>query len=984
MHVLRTKNLNNPFFAYYNINSLRYKFDDLKEILSKTPPDILVLAETKIDHTFPNAQFYLEEYYEPTRSDNSCHSGGIIEYIRKGIIRKRLNDFELKSFENIASELTINKVKYFLLSFYRTERKESKIANIKRFFDELSPILNKATSKYDNIILMGDINIDFKDTNSIGNRELKDFMNVFGLQNVIKDNTCFFRDNESSIDVILTNTPRKLFHSNTFELGISDCHKMVGTYLRVHMSRLKSKKITYRSLKNFDSEAFCLELGTKLKQISYENGNVAFDNLVSTYTDLLDRFAPLKCKTIRGNQSRFMNKSLSKAIMKRSALKSKYLKKKTSENRTNFKKQRNFCTKLRDQAIKNDFDEAFSDLNSNSKPFYDILKPYLTNKGALCNTDISLSENNNILSNDIEIANIFNEYYTNIVEHTSGNRPKNKADDLPTGSSFDIILDNITKTYEDHPSIKAIHNRKSDSQHTPFKFKPVKIKNVFNLLKSLDAKKAVGIDGIPPLILKISAKILAEPLTRIINICISDNVFPTLAKLASILPFFKKGDRSNKKNYRPVSVLSSLSKIFGKILQNQLIDFSNSFLSKYITSYRKGHSTEHVLIRLIEDWKAKLDNGFYVGAIMMDLSKAFDCISHDLLIAKMNAYKFDKSALKLIYSYLKGRRQCVKINSSSSNYQTIISGVPQGSILGPILFNIFINDLYFFFPNDNLFGFADDHSISNSSTSLEELKGKLSDDSKVAIDWLDNNQMIANPSKFQAIILNKSKDHILTDINIEGHNIKSSDLVTLLGIDIDDKINFDSHIGKLCTKTGGQLNCLYRFNKYLSVSAKKLAINSYIYSNFSYCPLVWHCSSTKSKNSIENMQKRALKLFDDSHSLGDFKPGKSSMEVKRLRSLAIEIYKTLNHLNPNYMFEIFKPSENRSSERLKHNIASQRFKQVKFGKNSIRVLGPKLWNSLPNQIKSLPTLEYFKNFMKTWGNKDCKYYDKYISYVQAI
>ena len=132
------------------------------------------------------------------------------------------------------------------------------------------------------------------------------------------------------------------------------------------------------------------------------------------------------------------------------------------------------------------------------------------------------------------------------------------------------------------------------------------------------------------------------------------------------------------------------------------------------------------------------------------------------------------------------------------------------------------------------------------------------------------------------------------------------------------------------------------------------------------------------------MQKRALKLFDDSHSLGDFKPGKSSMEVKRLRSLAIEIYKTLNHLNPNYMFEIFKPSENRSSERLKHNIASQRFKQVKFGKNSIRVLGPKLWNSLPNQIKSLPTLESFKNFMKTWGNKDCKYYDKYISYVQAI
>lgn len=142
--------------------------------------------------------------------------------------------------------------------------------------------------------------------------------------------------------------------------------------------------------------------------------------------------------------------------------------------------------------------------------------------------------------------------------------------------------------------------------------------------------------------------------------------------------------------------------------------------------------------------------------------------------------------------------------------------------------------------------------------------------------------MIANPSKFQAIILNKSKDHISTDINIDGHIIRSSNLVTLLGIDIDDKLNFDSHISNLCIKTGGQLNSLYRFNKYLSMPAKKLAINSYIYSNFSYCPLIWHCSSAKSKISIENMQKRALKLIDDSQSLEDFKPGKSSMEVKRL------------------------------------------------------------------------------------------------------
>ena len=191
LNKLRAKNLQNPLFSYYNINSLRFKFDDLKEIISKSLPDVLVFAETKLDSSFSNAQFFLEEYYEPTRKDKSCFSGGLIEYIRKGIIRKRLSDFELTNFESIASELTINKNKYFLLSFYRTERDENKLQNIIKFFQELSPILDKATNKYDDIILMGDINIDLHDKKCVGFKQLNDFMDIFNLTNLIKDKTCF-------------------------------------------------------------------------------------------------------------------------------------------------------------------------------------------------------------------------------------------------------------------------------------------------------------------------------------------------------------------------------------------------------------------------------------------------------------------------------------------------------------------------------------------------------------------------------------------------------------------------------------------------------------------------------------------------------------------------------------------------------------------------------------------------------------------------
>ena len=171
----RRKNFQNPFFAYYNINSLRFKFDDLKEVLSNSLPDVLVLAETKLDKSFPSAQFFLYEYFEPTRKDFSCHSGGIIEYIRKGIIRKRLEDLELNSFESIASEITINKEKTFLLSFYRTERHENRLDNIKKFFKELSGKLDIITQRYDNIIIMGDINIDSQNKKSAGYKDLNEF-----------------------------------------------------------------------------------------------------------------------------------------------------------------------------------------------------------------------------------------------------------------------------------------------------------------------------------------------------------------------------------------------------------------------------------------------------------------------------------------------------------------------------------------------------------------------------------------------------------------------------------------------------------------------------------------------------------------------------------------------------------------------------------------------------------------------------------------
>ena len=245
-----------------------------------------------------------------------------------------------------------------------------------------------------------------------------------------------------------------------------------------------------------------------------------------------------------------------------------------------------------------------------------------------------------------------------------------------------------------------------------------------------------------------------------------------------------------------------------RYIQNHICSHIDSFLSIFISAYRKIYSTNHVLMRLIENWKLQLDNNKWVGAVLMDLSKAFDCVPHDLLIAKMHAYGFDYDTLILFLSYLKNRKQGAKVNNSISPLLTMISGVPQGSILGPILFNLFINDLVLFMNNSDLLNYADDNTISAWENSLEELIQTLKSESETAIKWFQDNEMIVNPDKFQAIIINrygklKQNNHIL---KFGEYEIESKNSVTLLGIEIDDRISFHSHIHTLARGAAGQLN----------------------------------------------------------------------------------------------------------------------------------------------------------------------------------
>ena len=412
-----------------------------------------------------------------------------------------------------------------------------------------------------------------------------------------------------------------------------------------------------------------------------------------------------------------------------------------------YKKQRNFCVSLRRKCMKNCLKKLTEKGLTTNKSFWKFMKPFLTNKGFTGNNDITLIHQNKIISDEKQLTKLFNSYYINVIEKSSDTKTfginfKN--------TSVQSVRD-IVNSYENNPSIikiKQVVNGSNVSDSERFSFKTINESEIKDLLKNVDIKKASGVDTIPTKLVKLSADFLTPLLTKAINTSIAQNAFPENTKTASVIPLDKgKPNKNEMSNFRPVSVLNTFSKIYERVLKDQINSPWHIF-HRFLSAYRKNYSSQNILISLTEEWRKKLDNNFVVGAVLTDLSKAFDCIPHDLIIAKLSAYNFSDEALSYIYSYLTNRRQCVRINNTHSQLETIISGVPQGSILGPILFNLSINDLFFFVVLASLYNFADDNTLSAFATTIPELIKILESESEVFIDWFKVNKMIVNPDKF--------------------------------------------------------------------------------------------------------------------------------------------------------------------------------------------------------------------------------------------
>lgn len=939
---------NNLIIGHLNVNSLRWKFNELSYLLVESRFEVMVLSETKLDSSQRDALYEIPDY-ALYRQDKRSNSGGLIIYVSKNIPSTKgriglIND----DIEYMSVELNCKGNNILIVGIYKNPK--MKPDEFKRCFKKLC---EEIFDTHEHVIIIGDLNFNMLQTNT-----LSQMCPILNLTNIINEPTCFKSNNATLIDVMLVTKRRKFIKGFSIDTGISDFHNLIGGILRQHTPIPARKIIQYRKLSDIDYHEVnqeLMEANLAIMTMNEINGDSAFTKLHNTLISILDKHAPKKQKTIKRNDFHCMSKRLKKAILKRNQLRNKFFKYRSSHFLALYRKQRNEVTLLKREEIKKYFKEKCKGSTKN-KDFWKTIKPIFS-RSKTKNDNIPLQEGNRLVTDCLEACQIFNKFFSEI------------GSDIGSPENNQRPIEDIIDSYENHSSIRMIRNKINHSLAN-VEFREVSENEVRKAIKNLSTKKAAGYDEIPIKFIKMTSRQLTGPVTIIVNKCIQQNLFPECMKLANITPIYKKKDKLNKDNYRSVNLLIALSKIFEKLLSDQMCEHMKALFHSYLSGFRKAHGCQDILTRLTEDWRQALDNGDSIGVVAIDLSKAFDCMPHGLLLAKLHAYGLSINACLLLKSYLVNRKQRVKIGNTYSDWIFNIKGVPQGSILGPLLFNVFINDFLYYDLNAKVYNYADDNTLSYSDSNVNDIKLKLEADCIKAMEWFQDNNMKANADKFQLMILNRHESNADHCVTIGNSIIHATPSITILGIEFDNKLKFEKYVTEVCNQTGKQINALKRIRNYLDKPCKTVIYNSYISSNFNYCPVVWMFANKTNMEKLEKINKRALRFVvnNDEANYEDICKNEEILNINRrcIKSAAIQMFKIKMQTAPQYLQELFTRRESRYERRDTDLFNIPRFKTINYGKKSFRYYGAKVWSAIPRDIKEINSLQNFKSALTRW------------------
>ena len=783
---------------HLNCRSLTFK-EELIQILKETGADIICLSETWFDQSVP-LEAIVPKGYKIIRKDRSDlfkkkynkskdgRGGGVAVMYKnslKIVERKDLND----PVEDFLWVQVKSSVSFLLGILYRPDYSKLFTEN-SNFEDHLQRVLE--ISK--NVVITGDFNVDLFQDNSSETKNLKSMLHTYGFKQHLKKPTriCPTTFKKSLLDHFWTLNEQVIVKNADTFVGISD---HFGTYLQLNLKKPKNikKKIKFRSFKKYKSDMFNADLKAALDSsdlkthIENKDVNKATDLLVKIITNTANSHAPLIERKIAAERPDppWYTPELCDAIQNK------------NEVLTDFLKTRDLSLKLR--------------LKLESKKVARMKRiqkrSYIVDKIEEYKTDISkLWKLLNFLSGRQKSERVTPECLS---------QEKVDAHNKFFATVGVTVQEKLGGLAGDGSAPEGCKSSPIGSPKLQFHFKKESEKNVAKLFDKLKNNVATGIDTLNAKIIKDSKSSILQYLTELINLSFETGVFPDSMKIAIISPIFKEGDPDDITNYRPISVLPILSKLFERAAANQIVDFleKNNIISNRQHAYRKSHSTETCLFELLNNIYKNLDEKLYVAVAKLDLSKAFDSISHDLLLLKMQKLGLENTSLKWIKSYLSDRKQITQFKDFTSTTEKIKSGVPQGSILGPLLFLCYVNDLPNVFEKKcEMLSYADDTQLLVTARTKDELKNKLENALNSAQNWYSKNLMLNNIGKTEFVVFSPYDKSESLQCEFFCNNKKitiiSEPAIEILGVFLDSNLKFTKQINRI-KKKGHECNKKY-------------------------------------------------------------------------------------------------------------------------------------------------------------------------------
>lgn len=908
-----------------NLQCIRNKLLELEHVGSSLDIDLICVSEHWLVESEIN--LFIPQGYMPASfycRQNKKNGGA-------GIIIKNNIAFEVIDIANFSSELDcelccvkLSEQNIYVVSVYRAPQ-----GNIDLFFENFERAIKHVLNFGALVVVGGDFNIEMIKMES---QKSISFANLLRSLNLIRTVNTPTRFN-ACIDNVLVNLPERLYRISSIDGHFADHQPNIIQILFYNpkdlpvnnYKSLASSKLSFRKQNELEIGTFLDHLSTERWEMINEfnsgtlNAIQVIDMFFKNYIHLWHLSSPLCLKNNKStcNRKKKLNWYTVELANERKVMLNLFNVYKSLRTRNSVQTQlaynaylackRSYKTNL--TLAKKQACEEYIDAAPNScKAAWDVIKHEHSPTSAL---EVHLEPNS------------LNHYFLTSVADLSLSIP-------PTNKSSSDLLG--------APVVEG----------ESFFWKEIMPDDVLGVVRKLSNSKSMDFYWLSNYVLKKTIESIKVPLAFILNRCLEFGYFPDLLKVSKVVPVFKKGDKSLPQNYRPISIVPVFSKVLESLMHLQLSSYFNhhNLISNCQFGFRAGRSTTSAVVEIVDHTLQSFENHETVALALLDLSKAFDSVPFSAIMEKFSYYGISEYAARIISSYLSNRKQYVSIRGSDSSVLKVTVGVPQGSVLGPFFFMVIINDLPKSLNVQSVI-YADDTTLFSSNRDLVELNRDIVQGQSEAISWFSSNKLLCNQDKTQSILLSLANNH-------EAHSVK------LLGINVDSKLNWSTHVESVCKKISRVCYLIWKLRDLLSPSFLRSSYFGLFQSHISYGLLLWGHSSSVSE--ILLIQKRVIRTMCNAEYRAHCRP--LFIEMKILTVINLYIYHILIHTKTNLHLFSNRLDIHNHNTRNRHKLDIPQHRLTKTG-TSHQVNCIKFFNKLHESAHNT-SVNIFKKRILTW------------------